>query len=78
MLDAEANSDAFGGGEETRASDRDFLNSEAHSVKRCPLADLQMRCRALWLVVVCVKESSCSGAACAEQRGKRRTLHLQV
>lgn len=78
MLDAEANSDAFRGGEETQASDTDFLNSEAYSFKRYSLTNLQMCCIALWLVVVCMNESSCFGAACVEKRGKRRILHLQL
>lgn len=33
-LDAEANNDAFRGGEEMQASDTDFLNSKAYSFKR--------------------------------------------
>lgn len=77
MLDAEANSDAFRGGEEMQASDTDFLNSKAYSFKRYPLINPQMTCIALWLVV-CMNESSCFGAACVEKKGKRRILHLQL
>lgn len=77
MLDAETNSDAFREGEETQASDTDFLNSEAYSFKRYPPTNLQMFCTALWLVVVCMNESSCFGAACVEKSGKRRNSHLQ-